>query len=118
MKSLASLVRLRRSGAITPEMWEAASRFHDACEGKETWPARAIMALGGFNSPGGSCLWHVLVRGMPIQRWAREVGCCTGMVKENHAVGILISALGSLYTICSMVGGSRSYIALRNEALN
>jgi hypothetical protein len=101
-----NLRQMHRSGTITTEMWEDAQRFYEACEGKETWPARAIMALGGFTSPGGSCLWHVVVQGMPLYLWAAE----TGLANQSSAAGVLICALAALPTISGMVGGGHRYI--------
>jgi hypothetical protein len=95
-----NLRQMHRSGTITTKMWEDAQRFYEACEGKETWPARAIMALGGFTSPGGSCLWHVVVQGVPLYLWAAE----TGLANQSSAAGVLICVLGALPTITSMVG--------------
>jgi len=104
-----NLRQMHRSGTITTKMWEDAQRFYEACEGKETWPARAIMALGGFTSPGGSCLWHVVVQGVPLYLWAAE----TGLANQSSAAGVLICVLGALPTINSMVGDGISYIMVK-----
>jgi hypothetical protein len=101
-----NLRQMHRSGTITTKMWEDAQRFYEACEGKETWPARAIMALGGFTSPGGSCLWHVVVQGVPLYLWAAK----TGLANQSSAAGVLICVLGALPTITTMVGDGSSYI--------
>jgi len=101
-----NLRQMHRSGTITTKMREDAQRFYEACEGKETWPARAIMALGGFTSPGGSCLWHVVVQGVPLYLWAAK----TGLANQSSAAGVLICVLGALPTITTMVGDGSSYI--------
>jgi hypothetical protein len=108
-----NLRQMHRSGTITTEMWEDAQRFYEACEGKETWPARAIMALGGFTSPGGSCLWHVVVQGIPLYLWAAE----TGLANQSSAAGVLICALAALPTISGMVGGGATSTSMAKRSM-
>ena len=50
-----------RGGApeLTESQLDARRRVHKALE-----------ALGGMGSPGGSCLWHVLGCGCSIREWA------------------------------------------------
>jgi hypothetical protein len=57
---------------------------------------RAILAVGGSNSAGGSCLWHVLGWERSLKEWALEQGWCGRKVSQEAASGILIAALGAL----------------------
>jgi len=55
---------------------------------------RALEALGGIGSPGGSCLWHVLGCGCSIREWAIRQGWSGRPLRQEQAQGILIAALG------------------------
>jgi hypothetical protein len=57
---------------------------------------RALAALGGVGSPGGSCLWHTLGCGCSIREWAIRRGWNGRPVRQDQALGILIAALGVL----------------------
>jgi hypothetical protein len=57
---------------------------------------RAIVAVGGPRSPGGSCLWHVIGWERSIKEWALEQGWNGRRISQEAASGILISALGAL----------------------
>jgi hypothetical protein len=57
---------------------------------------RAIAAVGGPRSPGGSCLWHVVGWEHSIKEWAIEQGWNGRRVSQEAASGILVSALGTL----------------------
>jgi hypothetical protein len=57
---------------------------------------RAIMAVGGLGSAGGSCLWHVLGWERSLKEWALEQGWNGRRVSQETASGILIAALGAL----------------------
>ena len=57
---------------------------------------RAVTAVGGPRSPGGSCLWHVVGWELSIKQWAFEQGWNGRRVSQEAASGILISALGVL----------------------
>ena len=59
---------------------------------------RAIGAVGGLNSPGGSCLWHVVGWERSLKEWAFEQGWNGRRVSQEAASGILIAALGALET--------------------
>jgi hypothetical protein len=59
---------------------------------------RAIIAIGGPGSPGGSCLWHVLGWERSLKEWALEQGWSGRRVSQETASGILIAALGALET--------------------
>ena len=57
---------------------------------------RAILAVGGIGSPGGSCLWHVVGWQCSLKEWALEQGWNGRRVSQEAASGILIAALGAL----------------------
>jgi hypothetical protein len=57
---------------------------------------RAILAVGGLGSAGGSCLWHVLGWERTLKEWALEQGWNGRRVSQEAASGILIASLGAL----------------------
>ena len=57
---------------------------------------RAVLAVGGLNSAGGSCVWHVLGWERSLKEWALEQGWSGRRVSQEAASGILIAALGAL----------------------
>jgi hypothetical protein len=57
---------------------------------------RAILAIGGLGSAGGSCLWHVVGWERSLKEWALEQGWSGRRVSQEAASGILIAALGAL----------------------
>jgi hypothetical protein len=59
---------------------------------------KAIVAVGGPSSPGGSCLWHVVGWECSLKEWAFEQGWNGRRVSQEAASGILIAALGTLET--------------------
>jgi hypothetical protein len=59
---------------------------------------RALIAVGGPGSPGGSCLWHVVGWERSLKEWAFEQGWNGRRVSQETASGILIAALGILET--------------------
>ena len=59
---------------------------------------RAIGAVGGIASPGGSCLWHVVGWERSLKEWALEQGWAGRRVSQEAASGILIAALGTIET--------------------
>lgn len=65
-------------------------------EGAREWVWRAILAIGGLGSPGGSCLWHVVGWERSLKEWAFEQGWNGRRVSQEAASGILIAALGAL----------------------
>lgn len=69
---------------------------------------RAILAVGGLGSAGGSCVWHVLGWERSLKEWALEQGWNGRRVSQEAASGILIAALGTLE---SHFGTSRTSIA-------
>jgi hypothetical protein len=56
----------------------------------------ALDALGGIQSPGGSCAWHVLGCELPLTRWALTVGWSGRRVSRLAASGVLLTDLGIL----------------------
>jgi hypothetical protein len=120
-----SLGRMRRSDTIDRAMYDAARAFQAAfaianldpiraaamlrvpgsdCEpdlSEQQLDARrrvheALQALGGINSPAGSCVWHVVGCGCSIREWAIRRGWSGRPVRQEQAQGILIAALGVL----------------------
>jgi hypothetical protein len=57
---------------------------------------KTILTLGGFESPGASCVWHVLGWGMTLSEWAYEQGWRGKRVSTAAAPMVLITALGVL----------------------
>jgi hypothetical protein len=57
---------------------------------------RALLAVGGLGSPGGSCLWHVVGWERSLKEWAAGQGWSGRRVSQEAASGILIAALGAL----------------------
>jgi hypothetical protein len=67
---------------------------------------RAILAVGGQGSAGGSCLWHVLGWERSLKEWALEQGWSGRRVSQEAASGILIAALGALEAHFAHVKGT------------
>jgi hypothetical protein len=124
-RTVDSLARLLRSGAITETMYDAGRAFQKDFQlaGLDPVRARPLMlpvgsgsvpdltetqldarrrvhraldALGGIASPGGSCLWHVLGCGCSVREWAIRQGWGGRPVRQEQAQGILVAALGML----------------------
>jgi hypothetical protein len=57
---------------------------------------RALEALGGLSSPGGSCVWHVVGLQRSVREWAIRQGWRGRPVEQKAAAGILVAALGML----------------------
>jgi hypothetical protein len=123
-RTVDSLGKLVRSGAITEAMHDAGRAFQRDFQFAGLDPIRArpmmlsvgggapeftesqlharrrvhraLEALGGIGSPGGSCLWHVLGFGCSIREWAIRQGWSGRPVRQEQAKGILIAALGVL----------------------
>jgi hypothetical protein len=57
---------------------------------------RAIGAVGGLNSAGGSCLWYVVGWERTIKEWALQQGWSGRRVSQEAASGILVATLGAL----------------------
>lgn len=65
-------------------------------EGARAAVWRAVLAVGGLGSPGGSCLWHVVGWECSLKEWALQQGWSGRRVSQEAASGILIAALGAL----------------------
>jgi hypothetical protein len=125
-RSIDILQLLERRGVITHGMWLAGDRFRTSFRraqldplkaadmarpvisgGKPQLPMtstenaresvwRAILAVGGLNSAGGSCIWHVIGWERTLKEWALEQGWNGRRVSQDAARGILIASLGTL----------------------
>ncbi|MGG5819620.1 hypothetical protein [Falsiroseomonas sp. HW251] len=58
--------------------------------------AEALDALGGHDSPGGSCVWFVVGLEFSVREWAQRQGWSGRPVHGPVAQGILVGALGML----------------------
>jgi hypothetical protein len=83
-----------RNGRSRGSAGEPGLRVESARE--HVW--RAVVAVGGPGSPGGSCLWHVVGWERSLKEWALEQGWNGRRVSQETASGILIGALGALET--------------------
>jgi len=61
---------------------------------KQVWSA--LGALGGFASPAGSCVWHVVGAEWTLKEWALREGWGGRPISPETATGILVGALGVL----------------------
>ncbi len=112
------------NGSITPEMHEAGEIFRGlfrsaAFDGMATSQvlripgrrvdmisplqvesrrrvAAALDALGGHDSPGGSCAWFVIGLEVSVREWAMRQGWAGRTVHGPVGQGILVAALGTL----------------------
>ena len=62
----------------------------------------AIMALGGFESAAGSCVWHVVGLECSVREWALRQGWGGRSVGHAQAQGMLVAALGVLVGKCGL----------------
>jgi Domain of unknown function (DUF6456) len=127
-----SLGRMRKSGGIDEAMYDASRAFQAAFTIANLDPVRALpilrvpggrtenvnerqidarrrvhaalQALGGINSPAGSCVWHVVGLQRSVREWAMRQGWSGRPVRQEQAQGILIAALGVLAGASSMRG--------------
>jgi Domain of unknown function (DUF6456) len=139
-RTVDTLSRMLRAGTITPEMHDAARRFQAAFTFANLHPLRtapilrvagagreldpnerqldarrqvhaALQALGGINSPAGSCVWHVVGCGCSIREWAIRRGWSGRPIRQEQAQGVFMAALGMLagptssMITRSMIGG-------------
>ena len=58
--------------------------------------ANAIDALGGHDSPAGSCAWFVVGLEFSVREWAMRQGWAGRIVHGPVGQGILVGALGTL----------------------
>ena len=57
---------------------------------------RALDALGGHDSPAGSCVWFVVGLEMSVREWAARQGWSGRPVPQPIAGGMLVAGLGIL----------------------
>ena len=79
-----SLARMRQAGTIDAPMLDAGREFQRSSILAQFDPLqlavrnrvhRALLALGGHDSPAGSCAWHILGCGQSVREWAlRQAG--------------------------------------------
>jgi hypothetical protein len=70
--------------------------------------AHAMMALGGFESAAGSCVWHVVGRECSVREWALRQGWGGRSVGHAQAQGMLVAALGVLAAVYGLVPARRA----------
>lgn len=70
--------------------------------------ARAMAALGGFESAAGSCVWHVVGLECSVREWALRQGWGGRNVGHAQAQGMLIAALGVLAAVYGLVPARRA----------
>ena len=124
-RTVDTLGKMLRSGAIDEGMHDAAKDFQAAFIVANLDPLRALpilrvpgtgrdpdlnehqlharrrvhnvmQALGGISSPAGSCVWHVVGLQRSIREWAIRQGWGGRPVRQEQAQGILVAALGML----------------------
>jgi hypothetical protein len=124
-RTVDTLGKMLRAGTISHEMHDAARAFqadftianldpirarpllrvsgsgHEPCLSERQIDARrrvhaAMEALGGINSPAGSCIWHVVGLDWSVREWAMRQGWSGRPVRQELAQGILVAALGTL----------------------
>lgn len=124
------------NGTITPQMYEAGSIFRTlfrsaALDGIATSqlirlagatggdvPSRqinarrrintALDALGGHDSPAGSCVWFVLGLEMSVREWSARQGWSGRSVGHAQAQGMLVAALGVLAVVYGLAPRQRA----------
>jgi len=124
-RTVDTLGRMLRASSINEEMYDAARAFQAAFTIANLDPIRAaptlrvpgagrepdlnerqldarrrvheaMQALGGINSPAGSCVWHVVGLQRSVREWALRQGWGGRPVRQEQAQGILVAALGIL----------------------
>lgn len=70
--------------------------------------AKAVDALGGFDSPGGSIVWHVIGVEVSIRDWALRQGWAGRHMHPPQAQGLLVGALGMLTAHFGLVSRQRA----------
>lgn len=126
MPSNDSLATLLRNGSITSAMHTAGERFHrtfvfaqlssaaapslgrlrgvsptgggipERVAAAESAVDRALSAVGGIASPGGSAVWFVVGLGYSVKEWAAREGWNGRALNPHEAKGVLVTALGVL----------------------
>jgi Domain of unknown function (DUF6456) len=122
-RTVDTLAKMLRAGTITQEMHDAARAFQAAFVVANLDPIRArpllrlpgtgrepdlnerqldarrrvheaMQALGGINSPAGSCVWHVVGLQRSLREWATRQGWNGRPIRQEQARGVLVAALG------------------------
>jgi hypothetical protein len=57
---------------------------------------RSVQAVGGLQSPAGSCLWNVVGWEKTLKEWAIEGAWRGQRIMQETASGILVATLGML----------------------
>lgn len=70
--------------------------------------AEALNALGGHDSPAGSCVWFVVGLEFSLREWAMRRGWSGRPVHGPVAQGILVAALGTLAMHFGLVARQRA----------
>lgn len=70
--------------------------------------AAAIDALGGHESPAGSCVWFVVGLEFSVRDWAARQGWASKPVHGPIAQGILVAGLGMLVGHFGLGAGQRA----------
>lgn len=100
-----SLARMRQAGTIDAPMLDAGREFQRSSILAQFDPLqlavrnrvhRALLALGGHDSPAGSCAWHILGCGQSVREWALRQGWAGRPMRQEHTQGMLVAALGLL----------------------
>jgi hypothetical protein len=68
---------------------------------------RALLAVGGIASPGGSALWFVAGLGYSVKEWAAREGWNGRTLNPHEAKGIVVTALGVLAVHYGVSGSQR-----------
>jgi hypothetical protein len=123
-RALTLLDRMVKVGTISPAMRQAGDDFHrsfrlaaldplrpapmiriprgtgdtmtERVEAARRRVAAAMAALGGQDSPAGSCIWHVIGCETSIREWATRYTWNGRSMGHSRAQGVLVSALGVL----------------------
>ncbi|GGC64451.1 hypothetical protein GCM10011504_48240 [Siccirubricoccus deserti] len=123
-RAVDTLGMMMANGTITPEMQEAGQIFRtlfwsaaldgiatsqlirlagataDAMSSRQIDARRrvaeALDALGGHDSPAGSCVWFVVGLEFSVRQWAMRQGWSGRPVHGPVAQGMLVAALGTL----------------------
>ena len=87
-------------GIATSQLIRLAGATNDAMPNRQVDARRrvanAIDALGGHDSPAGSCVWFVVGLEMSVREWAARRGWSGRPVPQPIAGGIIVAALGIL----------------------
>jgi len=87
-------------GIATSQLIRLAGATADAMSSRQIDARRrvgeALDALGGHDSPAGSCVWFVVGLEFSVREWAMRQGWSGRPVHGPVAQGILVAALGTL----------------------